>query len=963
MQALGRNRHTQQWIPWSLIFSMTALSIPVSQAAPGDVNSINVGQNIQGGTYFNTPGSRTTFHNNGDSVFLQSGNLVRALESTPGATPNGNGGSVYIRGNVVRLDGTIDASAVRNGQLYTGNGGKVWVDSNYLFQNGNIFANGANGGVVQLNVGALTMGSNAKITAQGFGGNGGTIAINSPGAVDIQTGAVIDTSGKVMGTVDTNVINIEGSAINNQGILRANGLAAAGTDFKTDNGDTAVMSANPTLANNPVPGPISVGNGTNDTSMPNILFGSPSSADFRGGTIRLVANGQDNPVTAEINGSPILNSAEKTTVINRLNQVVSNNNGDILQRGTVQANGAINKDGGTVILSAARNVVNGTTIQANGASSVTGVFDANGSGGNGGNGGSIILTAMSVISNSGSLQVNGGNGAGAATVNVSTANNVNANATAGGTAGAGGTGGVVAFNSNTLVNSGNVQANGGVGGQGGHANSFDTESSAAGNPIANATSVGGAGGVGGTGGLVVFSGNANPTGNGSVNATGGQGGRGGNAWADSRSTTTTGTATANSTATSGAGGNGGQGGTIITVVPGTFGTTQTIATRAGGLGASGSSSFRKVTVKNGVTTTETGGAASIPGSVTVGNNTPIFATRRNEYISHAENGILFTQNGGAGNLVSTLSGRLNESLIRTVANPTGAAGSGGAALANAEAAANFVVASRASGLALNNDLVNSNLNPLFFNLNTLTILNNGNIDNNTLWTPGVHLVGEGFHDLTFSLGGGHISWLANGNITNNQIVMTRGLWTGGSINLAATQDLTNNNDFITIGPNKALLSGFSTSGPPFEASHSGSLIFKAGRDLVNSNTGKIQSNLIFFDIHPPLNQNPPIDWPKFLNGAQIGSKIYLLANRNLVNNGRIQADALTYRNGQAGLDNPALTTGGIIIGRHNTGTFTNTGIITADGDAFQSPNQADGPRFSTNTFPATTSFDGIVSIP
>jgi hypothetical protein len=246
------------FVSLSLTIGLTMSSIPAI-AAPGDVNSINNGRDIQAGTYFNTPGSRTTFQNDGGGLWLHSGDTVRGLESTIGKTPTGNGGTIYLRapGNVIRIDGTFDVSAVRNGTVYTGNGGKFFADSAYLFQNGNIFANGANGGLVQFNVSSFTAGPNSRITAQGFGGNGGTVSINASGTVDLQTGSVIDTSGKVAGTYDTNVINIEGSAINNQGIIRANGLAAA--DLKGDNGDAAVMLANPALANNPVPPPISAG--------------------------------------------------------------------------------------------------------------------------------------------------------------------------------------------------------------------------------------------------------------------------------------------------------------------------------------------------------------------------------------------------------------------------------------------------------------------------------------------------------------------------------------------------------------------------------------------------------------------------------------------------------------------------------------------------------------------------------
>lgn len=959
MVTVGRYSHAKKWVSLSLMMGLTAISVPVSYAGPGDVNSINNGQNVQGGTYFNTPGSRTTFQNgNNNSLFVQQGTLVRGLESNINGTPTGNGGNLYFRGNVIRVDGTVDVSAVRNGSLYTGNGGTATFDANYLLQNGNIFANGANGGLVQYNVGAMTMGSSARTTAQGFGGNGGSIGINSAGTVDLQFGSLIDSSGKVAGTFDTNVINIEGGAINNQAILRANGLA--GTDLKPDNGDAAVMSANPQLANNPVPQPINLGHGTGDTSMPNILFETPGSADFRGGTVRLVSSGQSMSVANEINGTLVLSAAEKSAINNRNAQVVQFNQGDVFQRGQVEANGALGKNGGTVIITAARNVINNTTIQANGGNSVDGVFNSSGSGGNGGNGGAVSFTALNAITNSGTIQANGGNGAIAATVNVVTGSGANANATVNGVGGSGGTGGVIAFSSSSTSHTGNLQANGGVGGAGGHANTYDTESSAGGTPTANAVSNGGTGGQGGKGGLMVFSGNGNPSGGGAISANGGQGGRGGNAWADTQAASTTGNPVANSTANAGAGGTGGGAGTIVSVNPGGFGT---FSARAGGSGSSGSASFREVTIRNGVRDTQTGSTVSIPGSVTTGNNNAVLATRRNEYIHHEENGFLLSQAGGAGNSLTALSARLNDSLIRSVANPNGSSGANGAALADAEGAANFLIGSQQNGLALNNDLANSNVNPLFFNLNTLTIANRGNIDNNMLWTPGVHLVGEGFHDLAFSLGGGHISWLANGNITNNQITMTRGLRNGGSIHLAATQDMINNGDLITIGPNKALLSGFDATGNPFEFSHSGSLILKGGRDVVNSGTGKIQSHEIFLDIHPPLNQNPPIAWPHFLNGAQVGAKVYLLADRNLVNSGRIQSDSLTYRNGTAGAQNPSLALGGIIIGRHRTGSFTNNGIITANGDAFFSPNESDGPRFTTNTFPATTSSDGIIDIP
>jgi hypothetical protein len=488
---------------------------------------------------------------------------------------------------------------------------------------------------------------------------------------------------------------------------------------------------------------------------------------------------------------------------------------------------------------------------------------------------------------------------------------------------------------------------------------MDIESSNSIDPASHATATAGKGGIGGHGGLIVFSGNDNPKGDdGNVFANGGQGGRGGNASAEAHAISDIKIPSADATAIRGAGGSGGAAGNIVSPNPGSFAKGQSYSAKAGGLGDSGSAFFRERLTKAGTTVTQTGGAASVAGSAVIGKNQAILATRQNEYLRHEDTAILLTEKGGAGTPNQTFSGRLSNALIRTVNNANGTAIN---TLADAESSSNLVVASSAP-LNLTNDLVNSNINPLFFNLNTLTIVNNGNLTNNTLWTPGVHLVGAGFHDLELALGGGHISWLANGNITNNQIVMTRGLWSGGTIGLAAKQDIVNNGDFINIAPNKALLSGFTMAGPLYESSHAGSLTLKAGQDITNTSNGKMETNLIFFDIHPVLNQNPPLAWPRFLNGAQIGASINLLAHRNFTNAGIIGADALTYRNGLAGAQNPSLAIGGIVTARAREGQVTNTGTIRANGNAFFSPNEADGPRFDTNVFPATTSFNGTVDI-
>jgi hypothetical protein len=955
--------HRKYLLIWAATCQLlTLLCYSTATAAPGEVNSINNGRDIQPGTYFNTPGSRTTFQNNNGGLWLRSGNLLRGLESNPSRVPTGHGGTFYFRApnNLIRLDGTVDVSAVRNGSIYTGNGGKVFIDSAYLFQNGNIFANGANGGLVQMNVGGLTLGNNARISAQGFGGNGGAINIQSTGTVDLRSGSILDTSGKVMGTVDTNLINIEGSAINNQGIIRANGVAS---DLKPDNGDSTVMRANPQLANNPVPRPISAGNGTGDTSMPNVLFATPASVDFRGGIVRLVAAGQTLPTNTVVSSTDpqMLSTDEKNALNGRNAQIVQFSEGDVFNRGTIQADGALGKNGGTVILASARNVVNGGAIRANGNNVPNGFFDANGNGPNGGNGGTIAISALGNINNAGLIEANGGQGGRAQSRSLSTGNGQNATVNINAIGGRGGEGGVIAFNYTGMNNSNTIRANGGRGGEGGFATATDFENATPSNinPVSRATANAGIGGQGGRGGLILFSGNNNPTGGGLVEANGGQGGNGGNARAEATASSSMGVPVADAQGSGGQGGSGGIAGTIVAPAPGTFANTQAFSTRAGGVGGRGSLALRETIARGGMApiTTESTTPFS-PGTVVTGNNNPILATRRNEYIRHEDVGLLFSQQLGSGNASTTLTGRLGEAAIRTVNNPIGTLGG---TLENAQSSIHFIVSNTAP-LAFQTDITNSNVDPRFFNLSSLTIANNGNFTNNMLWTPGVHLVGAGFHDMVFAPGGGHISWLVNGNITNNQIVMTRGLWSGGSIHAAATQDIINNNDFINIAPNKALLSGFNATGPIFDASHSGGLTLKAGRDLANVGAGKMASNLIFFDIHPALNQNPPIAWPRFLNGAQIGATVNVLAGRNLINNSIIRADALTYRSGQFALDNPALTIGGIVNGRARTGGITNNGAITAAGDAFFSPNESDGPRFNVNNFPRATSFGGTVNL-
>lgn len=439
------------------------------------VNSVQNAGIIHGGTYYNTPGFRTEFTNTqGGNLWLQSGANLRGKEvDTNGALTN-NGGTVYLHapGSVVRLDGNIDVRAAQNGQgAFLGNGGRVWVDAAYLFQDGNIYADGVNGGLVQFNVGSAVIADNARIQAKGLGGNGGVIDIRATGAVSVGRQAVLDTSGKVAGTFDSNIINIEGGAVQIGGFLTANGV------------------------------------------------------DSQGGTIRIVATGQTDLSATQTainnaHASGVLTSTEANGFNTELSALKNNANGDIVlaanpadgSHANIWANGFSGKpvnladsgnasaqspdragDGGTVVLLARHNIENQGWIQANGGQGNPRILTADGVGVNGGHAGTVSLNADANIHNTGRITVDGGFG-GSDPTRTQGAN--------------GGNGGLAAFSyGQQMLNDGVISAKGGAGAA-----------------LANNLFLGG---DGGQGGLVVFSGHSNLSGNGAVVTFGGPGGSGG----------------------------------------------------------------------------------------------------------------------------------------------------------------------------------------------------------------------------------------------------------------------------------------------------------------------------------------------------------------------------------------------------------------------------------------------------
>lgn len=413
-------------LPFALSLSLAILIGPSYSQVP--VNSVNDGKIIHGGTYTNTPEGITTFKNSaGSGLWLQKGNNLRGIEVNSSGDPTGNGGSFhfYAPGQAVRLDGDIDVRGLQNGSgAYLGNGGKVFVDSAYLYQSGNIYANGLNGGLVQFNVGSATLTDTARIEAKGFGGAGGIVAINASGSVDVQRQTVIDTSGRVVGTLDNNVINIEGGLLNIEGTLQANGVQSRGGMIRlVSTGQTDLRQAQDAIANAATSNVFTRSEANTATARLNVLKSNYE------GDIRIASPGPSSrQAIVTVQGQPGTNGA------------VENDSADADAR---------TSDGGTIIVAAQDRILNGGWLLADGGA---GSNTPNGASNNGGNGGTVSLNARTQIITSGRIKANGGNGGNNASTSIG---------------GKGGDAGLIAFSyKDGLSNTGAIIAAGGHGGQG-----------------------------------------------------------------------------------------------------------------------------------------------------------------------------------------------------------------------------------------------------------------------------------------------------------------------------------------------------------------------------------------------------------------------------------------------------------------------------------------------------------------
>lgn len=418
--------------PLALAFSPIEAHVPDADASitGSMVDQIHTGSTVSAGNYYNTPGNATTFVN-GSYLHLPGGTLHGFEVTVVGAgfATTGNGGSFVFSAPLVRLDGNVDVSGFMKGGTL-GNGGTVIIHADYLYQNGHIFANGANGGLIQFNVGGMTVARDVRIEAKGLTGEGGRIYMGydgtTNGVVNIRQGAIVDSSGLVIGNYDTNLIRVEGGLINLNGILRANGIQD------------------------------SSGNGT------------------QGGQIVLVSHGNTQALNAApLQSSGVFSAGEISQLVNRDANLIANNDGNIRLgvNGKVITDGADAIDnpvpgssqagnggnGGQIFLASARNIVNNGVIKSNGGNG----GDAGGIGvnpaalpGNGGNGGQVTLRADNDIRNNGEIKSDGGNGG-------STSDSLNP-ATRPGQGGNGGF--MTLWAEDDIVNNGDISAKGGNGG-------------------------------------------------------------------------------------------------------------------------------------------------------------------------------------------------------------------------------------------------------------------------------------------------------------------------------------------------------------------------------------------------------------------------------------------------------------------------------------------------------------------
>lgn len=505
-------RTTGRWtVATFLAASLLVSNLPLSYAGPGDTNSTNYGENVVGGTYYNTAGNQTTF-TNANGLTVGAGTTVRGLEVNGAGQLTNNGGHLHFDApnGTIRVDAgsTIDAGAIFRDGAFQGNGGTISFNAGALVLNGNILVPGLNGGTIVTSVGSMTVGPDARLdaTSTALGAMPGQIKLNSTGLMEIKNGAVIDASGNYIGGYNAGVIEISGSIVNLDGIVMANGLNGS------QGGNIGIFGSEIKLGSNAKV----MANGSEGGEGGVIVAAASNSMKADAGSVISANGGQG------ANGG--------TVVVGALPDNAGN---PVIVTRNIQTDGVITANGGDASLTAAAGSGGNIAVVSTQSTINNGQISANGGNGfrtvNAGNGGIVVAGSNGTAVNNGVISANGGQGYN------------------GWQPSRGGEGGLVAFAGNTVENNGRLTANGGNGGS----NPNIVRGS-----VVNGTqnSVGEDGADGGNGGAVLIDFNTSISNKGSIEVTGGNGGNGQEALADANG--------AHQIAYGGNGGNAGYGGLV-----------------------------------------------------------------------------------------------------------------------------------------------------------------------------------------------------------------------------------------------------------------------------------------------------------------------------------------------------------------------------------------------------------------